>query len=81
MIEERRSDVRSEVAAGVTDAFDSFLADKEKVKKLGKLVFDEVVEHTQNGTSQWIGKRLLTAFITALVGACLVYLVRTGAVK
>lgn len=78
---ERRASIREEVAHGVIDGLRAFAADEEATRKFWKRGFDELAAHSSNGASQWIGKRILTWLITAVVGAGIVYLVRTGAIK
>ena len=81
MSEERRSEIRSEVAAGVTDALVQFLSNEEAVRKFWRKGFDELSNHTAEGASQWLGRRILTWLIAAMTTAGLIWLVKSGAIK
>jgi len=81
MSEERRPEIRSEVAAGVTDALVQFLSNEEAVRKFWRKGFDELSSHTAEGASQWIGRRILTWLIAAMTTAGLIWLVKSGAIK
>ena len=57
------------------------IADDEVVVSFWKRGYQELAEHTTNGASQWIGRRILTAIVVAGVTAGLVWLIKTGALK
>jgi hypothetical protein len=57
------------------------LADKEAMRMFWRGGYEELLEHTSSGASQWIGRRLLTTFIAAVVTAGVVWLVKSGALK
>lgn len=62
-------------------AFRRVLADEKLVADFWHRGYRELADHAGNGASQWIGKRLLTTLVAAVVTAGLVWLVRTGAIK
>ena len=43
--------------------------------------FDELTRHSADGASQWVGRRLLTGFIVAVMMACVVWLAKPGWIK
>ena len=55
--------------------------DDEFSKKFWQRGFVELSQHSANGASQWVGKRLLTWMVVAVTSACIVWLVRSGAIK
>lgn len=64
-------------AAGIVDV----LANKDHTSKFWKSGFDELRQHTSNHASQWIGRRVLTWVVVAVLSACLAWLVQTGRLK
>ena len=66
--------VRNGSAAGLKDVLD----DKEQTKKFWKSGFDELSEHTSNGASQWVGKRLLTWLIVGAITILATWLLRNN---
>ena len=70
-----------ELQAAVKAAIDQAMSDEKAVKRFWRTGFDELSEHGANGASQWIGKRLLTGAIVAILFACLTWLVQTGRLK
>ncbi len=69
------------LAKAVEVALRRVLSDEEVTQRFWKRGFDELASHANNHTSQWIGKRILTAFIVAVTTAGIVWLVKTGAIK
>lgn len=63
------------------DAFRRVLADDKLVSDFWQRGYRELSDHAGNGASQWIGKRLLTTLVAAIVTAGIVWLVKTGALK
>ena len=66
------------VRQGMVDAAELVLADKERVKRFWRVGFEELSTHASNESSQWIGKRLLTGLIVAIVTAGVAWLIQTG---
>ncbi len=62
-------------------AFRRVLSDDRLVSEFWQRGYRELSDHAGNGASQWIGKRLLTTLVVAIVTAGLVWLVKTGAIK
>lgn len=73
--------MRSDIAAGVADGMRELLADDDVVKKFWRRGYAELTEHGQDEASRWIGRRILTSLVIALVTAGLVWLVRSGGLK
>lgn len=69
--------LRDAVASGIREV----LTDEELTKKFWEQGYAQLQEHAVRNGSQWVGKRLLTALVTAIVTAGLIWLVRTGAIK
>lgn len=63
------------------EAFRRVLADEKLVADFWHRGYRELTNHAENGASQWIGKRLLTTLVAAIVTAGIVWLVKTGAIK
>lgn len=80
---ERRNtaDLQAAVAAGVVEGLKKLTQDEAFVSSFWRHGFEELSKHSSNGASQWIGKRLLTIFITAITTAGIVWLVKTGVIK
>ena len=80
---ERRDTValQAAITAGVVAGIKQITEDERFVKSFWKQGFEELAAHSGNGASQWIGKRLLTIFITAVTTAGIVWLVKTGVIK
>ncbi len=76
-----RREMRDHVALGVEAGVRSLLSDEKMVKAFWERGFDEMSRRAQDSSSQWIGRRLLTTLIVALVTAGVVWLVKTGQMK
>lgn len=70
--------LRAEVSAGVVDGLKTLLSDEKAIKEFWRGGYTELSEHTSNGASQWVGKRVLTWFVTAIFTAAAVYLLTKG---
>lgn len=81
--QERRNndDLQAAVTAGIVTGLRQLTQDEAFVASFWRHGFEELSKHGSNGASQWIGKRLLTIFITAVTTAGIVWLVKTGAIK
>ena len=69
------------IAAGVVAGLKQITEDEKFVAAFWKQGFEELAKHSGNGASQWLGKRILTILITTIAGGCIVWLVKTGAIK
>lgn len=69
------------VSDGVTRALNDFMKNPENVKAFWKAGYNELTDHAGNAASQWVGKRILTTLVVTAFTACLVWLLRTGAIK
>ena len=70
--------IREAVRQGVADGFKDMLGDKELVSTFWQGGYAELVKHSSNGASQWVGKRILTAVIGALLVWALNWYVKQG---
>lgn len=57
------------------------LSDPDLVEGFWKRGYIEFTNHVSTGASQWVGKRLLTALVTALFVFAVGYLAKNGALK
>jgi hypothetical protein len=57
------------------------LDDDDLVRSFWQRGYKELADHAGNGASQWIGRRILTAFVVAAVTAGTVWLVKSGNLK
>lgn len=73
--------LQAAITAGVAAGIKQITDDPKFVSAFWKQGFDELATHSGNGASQWVGKRLLTILVTAVAGVCIVWLVKTGAIK
>lgn len=69
------------ITAGVVAGIKQITEDEKFVAAFWKQGFEQLAQHSGNGASQWVGKRLLTILITSVAGVCIVWLVKTGAIK
>jgi hypothetical protein len=77
----RAEELQAAVSAGVVSGVKALAMDNDFVERFWKVGYSHLTTHVGNGTSQWIGKRLLTMFILSVLSACVVWLVRSGAIK
>lgn len=73
--------IRNEVAAGVVQGLKALADDEDFKQAFWKSGFDELSSHAGNASSQWIGRRILTALIVAITTAGIVWLVKSGGLK
>lgn len=74
-------EIKAQVAAGVVDGIALVLQDDKLVKAFWHKGYQELANHSTNGASQWIGRRMFTAAILAITTAGLIWLLRNGALK
>lgn len=69
------------IASSVERALRRVMSDSELTHRFWQSGYEELVEQASNNASQWVGRRLLTAFVIAAVTAGIVWLVKTGGIK
>ncbi len=74
-------DMRSSVSDGMYDGIKRAMADSEQLDKFWRGGFDRLTDYRGKAASRWVGQRRLTAFVTAIVAAGLIWLVKSGAIK
>jgi hypothetical protein len=74
-------ELEDRVAAGMVKGFALIVNDDKLVKKFGRRLYEELVEHWSNGTSQWFGKRLFLLAVGMIVTWGMVVLIRNGSIK
>jgi len=65
----------------VEHAFRSVMKDPEVRQTFWRAGYEELAGHAETGASKWVGKRIVTTLIMAMVTAGLVWLVKSGAIK
>lgn len=75
------SQFRDAVAEAIVIALKKTANDPDFCKAFWHKGYLELAEHSSNGASQWLGKKLLVWAATAMVASLIVWLVKTGAVK
>jgi hypothetical protein len=78
-VEDRRDPTPSAQAFEI--AMRHILDDDELVRSFWHRGYKELTDHAENGASQWVGRRILTAIIVAVVTAGVVWLVKSGNLK
>lgn len=73
--------VSAAVRDGMVEAVKALASDKEFAKAFWEQGYEQLSNHAGKGASQWVGKRILTALVTAVAMAALVWLVKSGALK
>lgn len=71
----------SAVRDGIKAAILDMAEDDQFTKAFWRHGFDQLAENAGNASSQWIGKRILTAIVAAIVTVGLAWLVKSGALK
>ena len=71
--------IQSEVSAGVVDGMRAVFADKESMQAFWSVGYDALAIHAADGASKWLGRRILTWFVTAAFTAAAIYLLAQGA--
>ena len=74
----REAEIEAAVTAGVRKAIDEALTDEVRVKRFWRTGFDELSGHTVDGASQWAGKRIMTAVLSAIAMAAIALLIKMG---
>ncbi len=76
-----RDDLPKSLASAVAEGVREVITDDEMMHRFSRSLYEELASHAVNNTSQWIGKRILTAAVVALTTAGIIWLVKTGALK
>lgn len=74
-------EIRRAVAVGVVDGAKQLMADDDVVDKFWQGGYDRLTGHATSASSQWIGKRIMAAAVTALLVWGVTWLVKNGALK
>lgn len=77
---ERREGL-ADMRAAFSGAIRDVLNDKELTSKFWEQGYQQLQEHAINNGSQWVGKRLVTTLIMAVVTAGIIWLAKSGAIK
>lgn len=72
-----REDLRTAFAGAIRDV----LSDKELTARFWEQGYQQLQEHAISNGSQWVGKRLVTTLIMAVVTAGIIWLAKNGALK
>lgn len=75
------AEITAAVAAGVKLGFTQAMDDPDVVEKFWQGGYEQLTGHASKASSQWVGKRILTAAVTALLVWGLTYLVKNGVIK
>jgi hypothetical protein len=81
MSEKTPGDIEAAVSRGVVRAAHELADDPQFTEKYWRTGFEHLTKHSSNSASQWIGKRILTAFVAAVVTAGILWLAKEGALK
>lgn len=81
MSEEEKEKMIAAVREGVHSGFKALMEDSEAVEKFWKGGYTELTKHASDASSQWVGKRILAAVITAVFIWCMSWLVQNGGIK
>jgi len=73
--------IRDATRRGVRDAIDEFLHDDSEFGRLSERLYGKLSEHTTNGITQWVGKRILTIMLAAALSGSVAWAVLTGRIK
>ncbi len=70
-------EVREQVALGVVDGLKLIMEDKSLMKQFWDAGYDELATRSAAGATMWFGRRMMLWLVAAIVGAGLVFLLRT----
>jgi hypothetical protein len=74
-------EIRRAVSAGIVEGAHQLADDEKFAGKFWEVGFKHLRDHTTNHASMWLGRRILTAFVAAVVTAGLIWMVKSGAIK
>ena len=78
MYSELHAQLDKRIAGAVEQAMRNVLADEEVRKAFWKGGYDELSKHTRETTTQWVGRRMVSALSAAFLAAALYVGVRFG---
>lgn len=73
-----REGVQGAVSAGVQDGIRALATNSEFGEAFWRKGFESMSKHATQAGSQWIGSRILTAMVLAVVSAGVAWLVKSG---
>lgn len=74
-------EISAAVAAGVKAGFTAAMDDPEVVEKFWRGGYEQLTAHASAASSQWVGRRILAAAVTAVFVWAVTWLVRNGSLK
>ena len=74
-------EIQAAVARGVVEGARRLAEDSDFCERFWRVGFEHLTRHSTNSASQWIGKRILTALVAAVVTAGILWLAKEGALK
>ncbi len=74
-------EITAAVAKGVKAGFTAAMDDPDVVEKFWRGGYEQLTQHASAASSQWVGKRILAAAVTALFIWALSWMVKNGALK
>ena len=78
MVERLAKEDLDEMRVAVREGIASAIKDDELVKRFWHTGFDHLSGHAGRAGTQWVGQRIATAFVVAVVSAGIAWLVKTG---
>lgn len=75
-----KSTMQNAVSAGVQDGIKALAADAEFGERFWRKGFESMSRHAADSGSKWVGSRILTAAVIAVVSAGITWLVKNGKV-
>jgi hypothetical protein len=76
-----QAEIKEQVKQGIVEGFREITKDKEMLKDFWRGGWEELVRHSSDASSQWIGKRVFTWIVGVVVTAGLVWLANSGRLK
>lgn len=73
-----KSTMQNAVSAGVQDGLKALAQDAEFGERFWRRGFESMSKHAGDAGSKWIGSRILTALVIAVVSAGITWLVKQG---
>ena len=74
-------EIRKQVAQGVYDGVQKLMEDPQVMQQFWGRGYNAFVQRAGDDSSQWIGKRILTLFLGAVLVASVVWMVKSGVLK
>ena len=70
--------LRAQLPALVKAGIELSFQDSAFLERYWRAGYEHLAKHTTEGGSKWIGSRILTAIVLAILSACVAWLVKTG---